>query len=252
MRVIGVYNIKGGVGKTSTAVNLAHLAAESGLRVLIWDLDPQAATTYYFRVQAKVRGGSKKMVRGKSELGDLIKGSDYPNLDLLPADFSYRKLDLLLDDSKHPTSQLSRLLDPLGCEFDLVILDSPPSISLLSENIFHVAEALLIPTIPTTLSLRTLEQLYDFLHKQQLQSLQRLPFFSMADRRKTMHQEMMQQLPRKYPEFLTSWIPYASDIERMGIHREPVTAFGRNTLAGRAYQRLWEEVIGRLRLRVKG
>ena len=60
MRVIGIYNMKGGVGKTAAAVNLAYLAAAEGRRTLIWDLDPQAATSFYFRIKPKVKGGGKR------------------------------------------------------------------------------------------------------------------------------------------------------------------------------------------------
>ncbi|MCW9078425.1 MAG: AAA family ATPase, partial [Gammaproteobacteria bacterium] len=147
MKIIGVYNIKGGVGKTATAVNIAHLAAKSGLRTLIWDLDPQAAATFYLRVKPKVKR-SNKLLRGKGGLDDVVKGSDYPNLDLLPADFSYRNMDLVLGENKKPTMRLLRLLRPLSEMYDLVVLDCPPSISLVSENIFRAADALLLPTIP--------------------------------------------------------------------------------------------------------
>jgi cellulose biosynthesis protein BcsQ len=64
MRIIGVYNIKGGVGKTATAVNLAYLAARDGLRTLVWDLDPQGAASFYFRIKPRIKGGSTKMLRG--------------------------------------------------------------------------------------------------------------------------------------------------------------------------------------------
>ncbi len=248
MNIVAVYNIKGGVGKTSAAVNIAHLAAQDGFRVLLWDLDPQAASTYYFRVKPRIRGGGKKMIRGKLDLDDQIKGTDYENLDLLPADFSYRKMDVALGDIKKPALQLLKLLRPLSYEFDLVVLDCPPSISLVSENIFHAASALLVPTIPTTLSIRTYQQLLKFLKENKLDRIDVLPFFSMADRRKSMHVEIMRQLPKKYRNFMDAWIPYASDVERMGLHREPVTAFAPNAIAARAYQRLWNEVAERLSL----
>ena len=158
--VLATYNIKGGVGKTSAAVNLAYLAArEDAPRMLLWDLDPQGASTYLFRIKPKVKGGGRKLVRGKSEVESLIKGTDHDRLDLLPADFSYRHMDLALDDTKKPTRRLSKVLAPLAGDYDYVFLDCPPSISLVSESVFEAADALLVPLIPATLSSRTFAQL---------------------------------------------------------------------------------------------
>ena len=112
--VLATYNIKGGVGKTSAAVNLAALAAADGLRTLLWDLDPQGSATFLFRVKPKVRGGVAKLVRGRSDVGARLKGTDVEGLDLLPADFSYRHMDLVLDDTKRPTRRLARVLQAVG------------------------------------------------------------------------------------------------------------------------------------------
>ena len=146
MRIVGVYNIKGGVGKTAAAVNLAYLSALEGYRTLLWDLDPQGAASYYFRIKPRVKGGGRKMLSGRRDIDGLIKGTDFEKLDLLPADFSYRNMDLMLGEAKKPVRQLLRLLRPLSEEFDRIFLDCPPSISLVSENIFRAADALLIPT----------------------------------------------------------------------------------------------------------
>ncbi|HEB95440.1 MAG TPA: ParA family protein [Sedimenticola thiotaurini] len=246
MRIFGVYNIKGGVGKTATAVNLAHLSALEGHRTLVWDLDPQAAATYYFRIKPRIKGGGRKMIRGRKELDRLIKGTDFDNLDLLPADFSYRNMDLMLGEAKKPVKQLLRLLRPLAEEFDHVFLDCPPSISLVSENIFRAADALLIPSIPTTLSMRTYQQLLDFLEGHKLESVRLMPFFSMVDRRKRMHLEIMERMPALYPEALETAIPYASDVERMGLHRAPLASYAPRSPAALAYQGLWDEVKERL------
>jgi cellulose biosynthesis protein BcsQ len=245
MRIIGVYNIKGGVGKTATAVNLSYLAAKQGYRTLIWDLDPQAAATFYFRIKPKVKGG-KKLVRGKIDLDDVVKATDFENLDMLPADFSYRNMDLRLEDAKKPTKQLLKLLRPLSKNYDYVFLDCPPSISLVSENIFRAAEGLLLPLIPTTLSLRTYQQLLDFLEGHRITGLKLMPFFSMADRRKRMHLDIMNNFPDVHGELLKAQIPYASDVEKMGIHRMPVQAFSPKCFAASAYQALWMDVQNRL------
>lgn len=246
MHIIGVYNIKGGVGKTATAVNLAYLAARQGYRTLIWDLDPQAAATFYFRIKPKVKGGSKKLIAGKLDLDELVKATDFENLDMLPADFSYRNMDLRLEEANKPTKQLLKLLRPLSHAYDYVFLDCPPSISLVSENIFRAAEGLLLPLIPTTLSLRTYQQLLDFLEGHRITGLELMPFFSMVDRRKRMHLDVMRDLTRDHDELLRAQIPYASDVEKMGIHRMPVQAFAPHSFAASAYQALWMDVQERL------
>ncbi|MCU7916668.1 MAG: AAA family ATPase [Candidatus Thiodiazotropha sp. (ex Gloverina cf. vestifex)] len=246
MHILGVYNIKGGVGKTATAVNLAYLASRQGYRTLIWDLDPQAAATFYFRIKPKVKGGSRKLIAGKVDLDEVVKATDFENLDMLPADFSYRNMDLRLEDAKKPTKQLLKLLRPLSKAYDYVFLDCPPSISLVSENIFRAAEGLLLPLIPTTLSLRTYQQLLDFLEGHRITGLELMPFFSMVDRRKRMHLDVMRDLPDQRGELLKAQIPYASDVEKMGIHRMPVEGFAPNSFAASAYQALWMDVQERL------
>jgi len=82
-------------------------------------------------------GGSRALVRNKRSLDSVVKGTDFENLDLLPADFSYRHMDLKVGEKRKPTKQLLRLLMPMSREYDLVFLDCPPSISLVSENIFR-------------------------------------------------------------------------------------------------------------------
>lgn len=240
MKILGVYNIKGGVGKTATAINIGHLAATQGLRTLIWDLDPQAAATFYLRVQPKVKG-SVKLIKGKRELDDVVKGSDYVNLDLLPSDFSYRNMDLLLGENKKPAVQLLRLLRPLSKQYDLVVLDCPPSISLVSENIFRAADALLLPTIPTTLSLRTMAQLLDFMEGHKLETPV-YTFYSMVDRRKRLHRDTIATPGDPRCHVLETVIPYATEVERMGLERRPVTDYAPRTKAGRAYRALWDEL----------
>lgn len=243
MRTIAVYNIKGGVGKTAAVVNLAYLCAQGGTRTLIWDLDPQGAATFYLRVKPRVRGGATKLIAGKRDLAELIKATDFAGLDLLPADFSYRHMDLELEGEHKPERRLAQLLKPLKAAYDVVFLDCPPSISLVSENVFHAAELLLVPTIPTTLSLRTYVQLKVFLDDIEASRRPRLlPFFSQVDGRKALHQETLRQAPQDHPEFLVPRIPYLSEIERMGVERRPLVSYGAQGPACKAYQALWEAV----------
>ena len=241
MKTLATYSIKGGVGKTSAALNLAYLASREGRRTLVWDLDPQGAATYMFRVRPRVKGGGKALVRGRRDVDDAIKATDFVDLHLLPADFSYRHMDLVLDDAKKPTRQLGRLLRPLASQYDLVVLDCPPSISLVSENVFATANLLLVPLVPATLSLRTFEQLARFVAKLDGRRPQVRAFFSMVDGRKRLHADIMAELPRRRSDILATSVPAATDVERMGLTRQPVVQSNVRGRAAQAYAGLWRE-----------
>ena len=245
MKVAATYSIKGGVGKTSAAVNLAFEAARGGARVLVWDLDPQGAATFLFRVRPKVRGGSRGLVGAEGELAPHVRGSDLSPVHVVPADFSLRHLDLHLEGTAQPTARLAALLDPLREHYDLALLDCPPSISLASESVFGAADALLVPVVPATLAARTLTQLVDFLDDQ-VDAPIVLPILSMVDRRRRMHKELVESLAAEWPELLTTAIPAAAVIERMGLERAPVGVTAPASPATRAYRSLWAEVAARL------
>ncbi len=247
-RVLATYNIKGGVGKTSAAVNLSYLAAGDGLRALLWDLDPQGGSTYLLRIKPKIRGGADKLVRLKSDVETLIKGTDHPGLDLLPADFSYRHMDLALDRFKRPTRRLARVLTPLDHDYDWVFLDCPPSISLVSESVFEAADVVLVPIVPATLSSRTIDQLDAVVAdaRDQGSGAEVLAFFSMVDGRKKLHREVMERLRSERTDVLEAAIPASVEVERMGVERDAIAAFAPRGRAAQAYGALWQELRRRL------
>jgi cellulose biosynthesis protein BcsQ len=247
VKVVATYSIKGGVGKTAAAVNLSWLAARSGLRTLLWDLDPQGAATWLFRIKPRVKGGGKALVRRRRSAVDAIRATDFDRLELLPADFSYRHLDLVLDGTKRPLRGLRRVVIPLAAEYDLVLLDCAPGITLASESVFRAADALLVPIVPTTLSQRTLEQLSGFVEDHGV-ATELLPFFSMVDGRKRLHREVMASLAADHPTVLGGAIPASTDVERMGLHRAPVTVTAPRSRAAAAFETLWGEVGERLAL----
>lgn len=244
MKVIASYTIKGGVGKTTTAVNLAYLAAKDGYRTLLWDLDPQGAATFLFKIKPYVKGGSEKLVRRKGSIDAALKGTDFEGLDLLPADFTYRNMDLDLARADHKQKQTTRaiakLLNDLD-DYDVVFLDTPPSLSLVSENVLHAADVVLVPVVPTVLALRTFDQLTEFIDTFVGKKPKVRAFVSMADRRKTLHREIIESLPVGRSGVSTTVIPAIAAIERMSVRREPLPYFAPNSPAAHAYEELWSE-----------
>ncbi|MGY6501081.1 MAG: ParA family protein [Acidimicrobiales bacterium] len=245
MKVVATYSIKGGVGKTSTAVNLAHEAARAGVRVLLWDLDPQGSATFLLRARPKVKGGSKRLVGKKGELAPHICGTALAGVHLVPADFSLRHLDLHLEGTKDPAERLAALLDPLVDTYDLVVLDCPPSISLASESIFGAADMLVVPVVPATLASRTLAQLTDFLADQS-DAPSVVPVLSMLDRRRTLHRQLVEELAADWPQLLRTSIPAAAVVERMGAERAPVGTYAATSRAAAAYRSVWNELTAML------
>ncbi|MGK5095227.1 ParA family protein [Deltaproteobacteria bacterium TL4] len=245
MKIIAIYNIKGGVGKTSTTVNLGYMSSREGAQTLVWDLDPQGATSYYFRIKPKVKGGGKKLIRSINAINSHIKGTDYESLDLLPADFSYRYMDLSLNQVKNPLDRFRRMLKPLSEEYECLFLDCPPSLSLVIENVFQVSDLVLFPMLPAPLSMRAFEQVYDYCKKSKKRNLKKIeiyPFYSMVDKRKSIHKEMVEHRNKEIPNLLESYIPYNADVERMSVERASVIDFAPTSIAAQAYLKLWDEI----------
>jgi cellulose biosynthesis protein BcsQ len=171
-----------------------------------------------------------------------IRATDYPGLDLLPADFSNRHLDLALERCSRPADRLGDLLAPLGDEYDCCVLDCSPSLSLLTESIFGAARTLLAPTLPTPLSLRTLAKLLKHVRGLGGGAPRVLPFLCMVDLRKSLHRSISEYVVAEGLGFLEAAIPYSSTVEQMATARMPVCAFAPRDRAAQAYAALWAEV----------
>lgn len=247
MKVVACYSMKGGVGKTATAVNLSYWAAAQGLKTLLIDLDAQGASSFYFRVKPGRKRWGKRFFQAYETLLEQIRASDYEGLDVLPAHLSFRNFDALLASLEKRKSRLRRILKGLRREYDLIVLDCPPSISHLSEAVFNAADLILVPVIPTTLSQRTFEQLLAFFADKGYADDAVVPFFSMVQRQKALHKTTMLHMRKRHKGFLQAVIPFARDIENMGEHRAPVAVFAARKPASKAYLALFDELWPRVR-----
>ncbi|MBF0143408.1 MAG: ParA family protein [Magnetococcales bacterium] len=246
MKVFAVYNIKGGVGKTTSAVNLAYLSAAGGKSTLLWDLDPQGGASYFLGVKARVKGGAKQLLKEEESLPSAVRLTGFHNLDIVPADLSYRHWDSRIQREEKPHQVLRRLVKPLADQYDHLFLDSPPGLTLLTENIFRLADVLLVPLIPTTLSLRSYNRLVRYLVKHRPGRFRVMPFFNLVNPEKVLHQVVLEALLDRHPIFLKTTIPEAGLIETMGVKRAPLFSFARQSEPAEAYRCLWKEIRRRL------
>jgi cellulose biosynthesis protein BcsQ len=241
MVTLALYNLKGGVGKTAAAVNLAYLAAKEKNKILIWDIDPQGSSSFYFGVQPSVKNEAKKIYTGEIELSAVIQPTIYDHLSIIPSDLSARNADVFLSEMKQSKKKLTSLVASLKKAYDIVILDCPPGISLLHENIFNAANYVLMPNIPTTLSIRSFETVNAYFEENDLDKNKLKCFFSMVDHRKNLHHEVVNQF-YKDKLFFKNYIPYLSDVEKMGIHEAPLETYAPSSYAAQCYRDLWKEI----------
>ncbi len=241
-KTLAFYSMKGGVGKTAASVNVAYEAARDGFKTILCDLDPQGSASFYFRIRSPKKHGPRTLIKGTGRLSRAIRGTDYELLDMLPSSMSLRNLDIQLDRVKRSRKRLREALDPLTREYDLVLLDCPPSMTLVSENVFRAADFVVVPCVPTTLSMMTFDKLQNFFKKQRLKRSKILAFFSMVEARKRLQTDVMAKVERDNRGFMNTWIPYLAEIERMGLERKPVACYSPVSLAATRYHELWHEI----------
>ena len=116
MTTIALYNLKGGVGKTASCVNFAYLAAADGFKTLLWDIDPQGSSSFYYKAKPKVHPGIKKLITKDADLENAILTSDFELLDVIPADSSSKTSDIMLDEMKGNKNRLKQVIKQLAGE----------------------------------------------------------------------------------------------------------------------------------------
>ena len=163
MKTCAVYSRKGGVGKTTSTVNLAANLADAGYRVLLVDFDPQGAATWYLRVD-RDDGDEKSRWRAK-KINKRIVASDFDRLDLLPADVGLAEAEAELATMKKAKSQLAQLLEPLAEEYDVCLIDCPPASGRVGNAIVKASDLIATPVVPTWLARRMLDELADEVSK---------------------------------------------------------------------------------------
>jgi cellulose biosynthesis protein BcsQ len=243
MASIAVYSVKGGVGKTTLAVNLAWCAASiSRRRTLLWDLDASNGSGFLLGVDPSRKRSADSMFGDKSDPAKLIRPTGYPGLDLLPADESIRDLDRQLD-RLGKKKRVAKLTEALSKTYDRIIFDCPPVLNELSAQIMRAADLVIVPLPPSPLSARAFEAVVEEVRGNGKGHPPILPVLSMLDLRRSLHKAVREANP--------AWpaIPLASAVEQCATERRPVGAFAPRSPAARAFAQLWTAIEKKLATR---
>ncbi len=251
MRVLAIANQKGGVGKTTTTVNLAASLAHLGKRVLLIDLDPQANATMGSGVdKGHLKHSVYSLLIGKSTVRDVLRSSETGRFDLLPACRDLGGAEVELVDVEHREVRLKNALAELADEYDYALIDCPPALNLLTLNGLVAANAVMIPMQCEYYALEGLTDLVNTL-KRIKQSLNRKIEIegllrTMFDPRSTLSQQVSDQLVKHFTSKLYhTVIPRNIRLAEAPSYGRPILAYDKNSKGAQAYLQLAEELLAR-------
>lgn len=252
--VISVTNQKGGVGKTTTAVNLAFYLAKSGKRTLLIDFDPQGNATSGLGIDKQTLAQTMSdVVLEKSGLNEVILATAYKNFFIAPSTPTLANTEVELAQAERRFSRLKSAIDVCSNKFDVIVIDCPPSLSLLTVNGLVGANYVLLPVQAEFYALEGLGQLLEtmkLIRKAMNPTLELLGVLpTMMDSRTTLCGQVYEEIKKHFPgKVFDATIPRNVRLAEAPSHGLPIGAYDRFSKGARAYKALAKEVISRASL----
>lgn len=252
--VIGVVNQKGGVGKTTTAVNIAAGIGAMNKKVLLIDFDPQGNATSGFGIKKKsLEITTYDVIMGSNRPEDAIIQTKCKNVKIIPATSQLCEAELQLADVDQRNHQLRKVILQVKNDYDVVIVDCLPSLGILAINALVACDRIIVPMVCEHFAMEGLAQLMQTVKKVKRSANKDLQLmgivFTMMDKRLIASNEIMRDIKRNFPSdvIFKTEIPRNVRITEAQSHGEPILYYDKNSKGGDAYKRLSKEVVEKCR-----
>jgi len=248
-RIMAIVNQKGGVGKTTTAINLASYLAELGKKVLLVDTDPQANATAGMGIDInKLDRGIYEALVGQKNIQEVIFSTAFDNLHIIPATINLAGAVIELVNVEQREFLLDQKLQSLPINYDFIIIDCPPSLGLLTINSLTACREIIIPVQCEYYALEGLGQLLNTINlvKQRLQpNLQILgAVFTMFDKRNKLSDDIFKEVYQHFPHYIFhAVIPRNVKLAEAPSFGQPISRYDQHSKGAKAYKKLAEEII---------
>ncbi len=248
-KTIAIVNQKGGVGKTTTAVNLAACVGKAGKRVLLVDIDPQGNATSGLGVNKKdVLTSTYDLLIGEADAADMRIHTKFSGLDLLPANINLAGAELELSELDNREARIKRFLAPLKAEYDYIFLDCPPSLGLITLNALCAVDSVLVPIQCEYYALEGLSQLMNTIRqvKRRYNALIELEgvLLTMYDGRLNLTQQVVSEVKRFFPQKVyATVIPRNVRLSEAPSFGEPVIYYDKASKGAQAYDAFAAEFL---------
>ena len=249
-KIIAIANQKGGVGKTTTAVNLSAALAEAGKKVLMTDLDPQGNTTSGLGGRVNERNSVYDAMMGRTSLKTSIQNTEIKKLHLLGSDIRLAAAEVELVSVNDREFYLKKLLGPVRDDYDFIFVDCPPSLSLLTLNALAAADTVLVPIQCEYYALEGVTSLMNTIQRVKRTFNPRLEIegilLTMLDGRTNLGLQVVDQVKKHFrKEVFATMIPRNVRLGEAPSHGQPINLYDPKSTGAMAYQSLAKEVLAR-------